>query len=377
VSISQPPAQGRGKSGAKPGAGPGAGSGRPPSGNGRKGGQPAQRNNSAKTAGNRQVNAKTAVQKTAGRPGDRQKPAAGGRPPAQKGRGRPAPVQVPSRRPSPTVLGIGAVALVIVVVLVIVLIGVNKSAGTQKGPIGGRTTMPAGVVAKVTSVPESVYAKVGLPAEIINYPKKVKGQKPLTDPGLPEFLYMGAEYCPFCASERWAMVMALSKFGTFSNLKATYSSVSDFAPDTATFSFYGSTYTSKYLAFKPIELATNEPAASGATCNVNGYACLEQATSAEANLLQNLGAGDFPFMDFGNKLMQAGAGFEDQPLALAGLQPQDIANDLSDSSSPVAQAEDGSANYITGAICAMTGNQPSDVCSAPYVKAAQKKAGLS
>ena len=75
-------------------------------------------------------------------------------------------------------------------------------------------------------------------------------------------LYEGAEYCPFCAAERWAMVMALSKFGTFWGLKLTNSSVSDFAPDTATFSFYGSTYTSKYLAFKPVELATNEPAAS-------------------------------------------------------------------------------------------------------------------
>ena len=89
MSISQPPAQGRGKSGAKAGAGPG----RPPSTNGRKGAQngqrsvegrtaakspgtnrqPAQRNDSMKTAGNRQVSAKTATQRTASRPGDRQK----------------------------------------------------------------------------------------------------------------------------------------------------------------------------------------------------------------------------------------------------------------------------------------------------------------
>jgi hypothetical protein len=31
-------------------------------------------------------------------------------------------------------------------------------------------------------------------------------------------LYIGAEYCPYCAAERWPLVMALSKFGTFSNL---------------------------------------------------------------------------------------------------------------------------------------------------------------
>ena len=368
MSISQPPAQGRGKSGAKSGAGPG----RPPSTNGRPG---SQRNASSKTAGNRAVDAKTAGKRPPARPGDRQK-APAGRAGGPRGRNAPVPVQIQSRRPSPTVLGIGAIALVIVVVLVIVLIGVNKSPGKQIN-VGTRTAAPASLVAQVTSVPESVFAKVGLPAEIINYPKKVTGHAPLTDPGMPEMLYIGAEYCPFCAAERWSMVMALSKFGTFSGLKLTNSSVSDFAPDTATFSFYGSSYTSKYLVFKPNEVATNEPAASNASCNVNTYACLETITQAESTLLQNLGGGSFPFMDFGNKSMQAGAGFEDQPLALEGLTAAQIAPYLSQPTSAIAKAEDGSANYLTGAICAMTGNQPANVCSAPYVKAAQKKEGIS
>jgi hypothetical protein len=383
VSISQPPAQGRGKSGAKAGAGPG----RPPSTNGRKAGSTTQapganrqsgpKNNSQKTAGNRQVNAKTAAQRTAGRPGDRQKQSGGGRPGAPRGRSGPAPVQIPSRRPSPTVLGLGAVGVVIVVVLVIVLVGVSKSPGKQLGPVGGRAAAPPSLVKAVTSVPESVFVKVGLPSEITNYPKKVTGQSPLTDPGLPEFLFVGAEYCPFCAAERWAMVMALSKFGTFSNLQTTFSSVTDFAPDTATFSFHGSTYTSKYLAFRPYEVATNEQAATGATCNVNGYACLDTIPTVAGNLWQKIGNGTFPFMDFGNKVMQAGAGFENQPLALQGLDASQIAAQLTNPSSAVAQAEDGSANYLTAGICAMTGNTPSDVCSAPYVKTAEKKAGIS
>jgi hypothetical protein len=222
-----------------------------------------------------------------------------------------------------------------------------------------------------------VFTKIGLPSEIVAYPKKVTGQAALTTNGLPEMLYIGAEYCPFCAAERWSMVIALSRFGTFSGLNLTNSSVSDFAPDTATFSFYKSTYTSKYLAFQPFEVATNEPAATSASCNVNGYACLETVSQAQATLLQNLGGGSFPFMDFGNKTMQAGAGFQNQPLLLQGLQPADIAAQLSNPNSAIAQAEDGSANYLTGSICAMTGNQPASVCSAPYIKAAQKKAGLS
>jgi hypothetical protein len=262
------------------------------------------------------------------------------------------------------------------VVLVIVLVGVNKGPGTQINT-GTRTAAQGSLVAQVTGVPESVFVKVGLPSEIVSYPKKVTGHPALTSNGLPEMLYMGAEYCPFCAAERWAMVMALSKFGTFTGLNLTNSSVSDFAPDTATFSFYGSKYTSNYLVFQPYELATNEQAATGATCNVNGYACLETPPAADDTLLTTLGGGSFPFMDFGNKTVQSGAGFENQPLVLQGLTAAEIAPYLSQPTSAIAQAEDGSANYLTGSICAMTGNQPASVCSAPYVKAAQKKAGLS
>jgi Domain of unknown function (DUF929) len=222
-----------------------------------------------------------------------------------------------------------------------------------------------------------VFTAVGYPSEITNFPKKVKNQKPLTDPGLPEMLYMGAEYCPFCAAERWAMIMALSKFGTFTGLRTTFSSTSDFAPDTATFTFSSATYTSQYLAFKPFELATNQQASSSTACNVNGYACLDQNyTNAEYSLFQNLGGGSFPFMDFGNKVMQSGAGFENQPLALQGLDADQVASQLYNPKGAVAKAEVGSANFLTAAICIMTGNQPSSVCSTALVKQGEKKEGF-
>lgn len=38
----------------------------------------------------------------------------------------------------------------------------------------------------------------------------------LTAAGKPDLRYIGAEFCPICAAERWAMYVALSKFGTFS-----------------------------------------------------------------------------------------------------------------------------------------------------------------
>lgn len=305
----------------------------------------------------------------------------------------PAPGPPPSgpqkRSVSPTALGIGAIAVVIIVVLVIVLAGTGKSntsstttispskgggSGTSTSSVLGPDPAPSSLVESVTNVPESVFEQVGLPSEIANFPTKVtKDLSPLTSSGLPVMLYVGAEYCPFCAAERWAMIMALSKFGSFSGLSTIASSPSDFAPLTQTFTFKGSTYKSRYLVFEPYELSTNTPAASGSKCNIDGYACLETPSKAILAVFENVGGGSFPFMDFANKVAQLGAGFEDQPLVLAGLTHQQIAHDLYEPTSPVAQAEDGSANYITAAICTMTGDQPADVCSASYIKTAQQR----
>jgi hypothetical protein len=255
--------------------------------------------------------------------------------------------------------------------------GASSNVRSDGGPGGpGGTPAPRGVVRQVTSLPTSVYSEVNLPAEIVNYPKKVSGHEPLTADGLPELLYIWASYCPFCAAENWALVMALSKFGTFGGLKATNSSVSDFAPDTATLGFYGASYSSHLLRFESYDLATNRPASGKSTCNVNGYGCLQTAPAVDAGLLQSLGQGSFPFMDFGNEVVQDGAGYEDQALALAGLTLTQIAAQLSDPSSPVAQAEVGSANYLSAAICAMTGNDPSSVCSTPVIKKAESKEGV-
>jgi hypothetical protein len=61
--------------------------------------------------------------------------------------------------------------------------------------------------------------------------------------GKPLVVYIGAEYCPFCAAQRWPLVVALSRFGTFSGLSVTRSASEDVFPDTATLSFHSASYT--------------------------------------------------------------------------------------------------------------------------------------
>ena len=134
--------------------------------------------------------------------------------------GRPAPGPQP-RRFSGAMMAWGAVGLVIVIVavLVVVKVATGSSAGaTSYTPV---TAAPASVVKDVTTIPASVYNKVGVnfpsAAQPVSPPIKLKNQPPLTIEGKsPAMLYYGAEYCPYCAAERWGIVAALSRFGTWS-----------------------------------------------------------------------------------------------------------------------------------------------------------------
>jgi hypothetical protein len=204
-------------------------------------------------------------------------------------------------------------------------------------------------------------------------PKLPSGTPAVESGGKPVVTYIGAEYCPYCAAERWPMVVALSRFGTFSNLGTTSSASADIFPNTATFSFHGSSYTSDYLVFSSVETETNKPSATG------GYTTLDTPTAQQQQLLSTYdtkqytggSTGGIPFVMIGNLYTWAGATFD--PGILKGMSFDEIASQLADPSSKVAQQIDGAANQVTAAICLLTGNQPSAVCSAPYIQQAQTK----
>jgi hypothetical protein len=185
--------------------------------------------------------------------------------------------------------------------------------------------------------------------------------------GKPLITYIGAEYCPFCAAERWSVAVALSRFGTFENLQGTHSSDTDEFPDTQTLSFYGSSYYSPYIDFQPVEEETNQP--DGA-----GYQALQTPTAAENALVAKFDTqGSIPFLDIANRYVITGSSYS--PQVLQGLSRSQIAADLSNPDSAVAQAIDGTANDITAAIAAVTGNQPSSVGSSATIAAIEQKLG--
>jgi Domain of unknown function (DUF929) len=270
----------------------------------------------------------------------------------------------------------GITVVIIAVVLAFVVVKLNsKSAVTASGVSNGPTGAAlSSVVTDTTSVPASTLDKVGAGSGVSALPVILKGGSPLTSGGKPEVLYMGAEYCPYCAAERWAMVVALSRFGTFSGLSTVHSgnNSGEVYPNTPTWTFLHTTYSSKYLVFSPVELETNIPSGQG-------YTALQTATSAQQALLAKYDAppyvpsadnGAIPFIDFGNKYMLSGASYS--PQVLQGKSWSQIASALKDPASPIAQAVDGAANYLTATICTLTGNQPATACT-PVVKQLEAK----
>ncbi len=294
---------------------------------------------------------------------------------------RPAQA-APRRGVSGVMLAWGAVAVVIVVVIVLVVVKVTSNS-TQTLNYTPVVPAAASVVHDVTNIPASVYDTVGITSSqtSVTPPIVLTNQPPLTVAGkTPAMLYYGAEYCPYCAAERWAMTAALSRFGTWSGLKTTASSHSDVFPATNTFSYHGATMTSPYLSFFSIETQSNVPLAGG------GYASLENPTAEEQRIINTYsapkyipgataGSVGFPFVDIGNIALISGASYS--PGILAGLSWTQIAGGLSDPSNPVTQAIVATSNYISAAICASTKGAPSLVCKSSGVQAAAKAMKLS
>lgn len=250
----------------------------------------------------------------------------------------------------------GVVIAVLAVVGVMIGIAVGGKSSKKVNAIV-RSPAPAGVVKQMTTIPAATYTKVGT-GTVASPPSKITGDAITTD-GKPTMVYIGAEYCPYCAAERWAMVAALSRFGTFTNLSQTTSDANDVYPNTPTFSFYKSTYTSSYVTFQPVETTTNQATS-------DGHKALETPTAAQAALITKYNSGgSIPFIDFNNKFKIVGASYD--PGVLSGKSMDEISAAVLDPTTTISKSVLGVANQMTAALCESTGGKPGNVCSDPVI----------
>jgi hypothetical protein len=220
------------------------------------------------------------------------------------------------------------------------------------------TTIPNSLYANMAGVSSTTLSSVGTGG--VSSLQAVTGSpSPLTSNGKPEFLYIGADYCPYCASERWSIITALSKFGSFTGLEYMLSGDAPEAyPDTSTFTFAHSTYTSQYIAFVSVEIKDRygNP--------------LQTITSNEQSIMSQYDTSQgIPFIDLGNQFVYVSSQY--LPSNINGLSWSQIGSQLDIPSSAVAKSIDGAANTLITALCKIDQGQPASICSQSYANLTQ------
>ncbi len=176
--------------------------------------------------------------------------------------------------------------------------------------------------------------------------KNVDGQTLSTD-GKPILVSATGEHCSPCALQRWPLVLALMRFGNFTNLEYMTSSAAE--GDYATFAFAESSYQSSYLVFQPYEVYDRSGAA------------FQTLPANYSSADQQYGSSSIPFLDFAGKYVISG-GILPDPSLLGTKNWTQIISSITTGDTLGTQMKQAT-NAITAVICKTTGEKPASVCS--------------
>lgn len=269
----------------------------------------------------------------------------------------------------------GMLAIILVGVTALVVYALTR--GPTPQDVSRASVTSSDILSSISSLPAGVDDAVGTgtASAPITPPVLLSGQPPLQSSGKPEVLFVGAEYCPFCAAERWPLILALSRFGHFGVLHNVQSAPNDAFSGIQSFSFAHSTYSSPYVNFTGVELYSTTLDAEG------GYARIASLDSTQAALLArdgplsgSLGTSPMPFVDVDNRMVTSTSGFS--PALLVGQSQSAIVSALGHAGDLIAEGVVAAANELTAGICEATGGQPGNVCSTKSVRDADTALGI-
>ena len=184
----------------------------------------------------------------------------------------------------------------------------------------------------------------------------------------PVVFFYGAEFAPYAAAQRWPVIVALSRFGTFGTVGLMQSSESVAFSNTSTFTFWHATYTSKWIDLQTVERYSALEPHRGP---VHGAANAHPPPGGGGVDLRRHRARRSPCST--SPTITCWSAPASPPRCWPGQSQSQIVGDLAIPTSPITQAIVASANEITATICAVTGQQPAAVCHARGVTAARAK----
>ncbi len=261
-------------------------------------------------------------------------------------------------------------AIIILIVIILIVAAYFYSSSSPKGTnssyllskvnasVSNATLSQLQLIAKNTTLANDV----GLYVKTFPFETNLPTSDITMVNGKPTVVYYGAQFCPYCAVSRWGLIVALMRFGNFSKLSYMVSSSTDVYPNTPTFTFYGSSYTSNDITFEAVGIATrfNTPLQ---TPNK-----LENLTFSKFDLNNTLipqdSRGGMPFIDFGNYSYEVGSLI--LPSIIDNMNWSEIIDSLSNPSTTQSKNIIGLANIYTAQICEIT-NFTEPVCKSGYV----------
>jgi hypothetical protein len=266
----------------------------------------------------------------------------------------------------------GAVVVILVGVTALLVYTLTDTPTTLQ--VVHRVETAPDVLRTLASEPVVTFDSVGVtaPDTGLTPPTVVSGQPPMYSQEKPDVLFVGSEYCPFCAAERWPLILALSRFGTFSLLHDMESSTASVFPGLQSFSFFGASYTSPYLTFTGIEIYSDVPATNGVFTKISTLTSGQQALVTHYQSAG--GAGTYPLVDIDNVMVSTTSGFS--PAAILRVARPTIVSDLKNATTASSRAIVASANYLSAGICVATHQNPASICSSKGVRAAALALGV-
>ena len=265
--------------------------------------------------------------------------------------------------------------IVVVIVLLGALIAIRGSKPqSNTAAVETFNPAPASVMTPLTSMPTATINAVGAstPASGAIAPLKATGSTSVWQASShhvaarPVVFFYGSEFAPYAAAERWPVIAALSRFGTFTSVGLMQSSDSIAFSNTPTFTFSATKYSSVWIHLQTVERysALNPTGAR--------YTSLQLPTPTQAAAVALYdGQSTMPLLDIANRYVLVGSSFS--PGVLGSQSQSQIVSDLSIPTSPITESIVASANQITAGICTLTGQRPTAVCHARGVVAAAAK----
>ena len=218
--------------------------------------------------------------------------------------------------------------------------------------------LPAALLQRLSAISRAGLTLTTPVAPAALHLKRISGPQPGPQPTL---LYVGAEFCPYCAAQRWGLALTLLRFGQLQGVRYMLSTAHDVYPDTPTLSFYGAHYDSRVLHLLAIETQKRDqqplmpmpPLVKAIFGKFDAPPYVQMAYG-------------IPFVYLGGRYLLTQPMIS--PAALQGMDWDEVVAQLGNADGTLYRTIMPQVNLLTAAVCSLDGGQPAAVCKAPGVQ---------